>query len=434
MTDSTKEYKRYRGILFSKEDVFKITKLNRFDRPSMIYAYTVIKNFYTNIGLPPREIASSYNVSVQLINKIIKNPTRVSGIAEEASSESIGRSNRVSLLSKCIGATTLSKLQNNFEYSDEEIDVLLRKMYLLWHEAGTLYSLSERLGISSSTKVSTLISFIRNSGVIKDFRTPKRKISDEQKKRILETKELYDELLNLSSVAKRLGITRERVRQILEKGNDYGLIEYKSSYIKRFDEVANRFAKEDLERLLVQYGSIKKLLPHIRNEFDIKIPENYIINLFKIYNIDRDYLVLQHRKNKCYLEYEEMIQELGYHPTTTVMQDRPKWRALGSRTSRIWGCMDNFRKEFGIPIPSKGNPKFREHLAEFRERRAEIKRVKLERIVEYIDQNSPTNFRDICQNLEIKESPLYQYLKELRDHDLIDWMNHRGKIVYFRKS
>jgi hypothetical protein len=87
-----------------------------------------------------------------------------------------------------------------------------------------------------------------------------------------------------------------------------------------------------------------------------------------------------------------------------------------------------------FPQKQGKNPKIREQLAEFRERRVEIKRAKLERIVEYIDQNSPTNFRDIYQSLEIKESPLYQYLKILRDGDLIDWMNHKGKIIYFRKS
>jgi len=332
-----------------------------------------------------------------------------------------------------IGKTTFEKILRKYSCSYDELETLLKKIYKLWHKFGTNYSLAKEIGISPM-KVTLLTNFVKEKKIIKDFKTPRRNLTEEQKEKILETKKLYDELFNLSSVAKRLGITRERVRQILEKGNDYGIIEYKPSYLKRFDEIAKKFSKKELEELFVEFGSTSSLVPYLKNKLDIKVTKEYLKNLFKIYNIDCDYLSLQHKKKRCFLEYNEMIQELGYHPTTTIMAERLKWRALWYRISRLWGCMDNFRKEFGIPIPSKGNPRFRELMAEARKKRVGRKIEKLEKIVEYINNNSPTNFREISQNLDIKESPLYEYLKELRERNLIDWMNHKGRLLYFRKS
>jgi Mn-dependent DtxR family transcriptional regulator len=336
-----------------------------------------------------------------------------------------------------LGKTTFEKLLRKTKCTDGEIEDLLKRIYSLWHELGTYYSLAKELEISPP-KVTLLMNFIKEYKIIRNFHVPRRILTEEQKEKIFEAKKLYDELLNLSLVSKQLGITRERVRQILEKGNDYGIIEYKPPYLKRFDEIAKRFNKKDLEDMFVELGSIKKLIPYMKNELDIKLTEEQCRHVFKIYNIDCDYLSLQHRKKRCYLEYNEMIQELGFHPTTTIMSKRPKWRALWSRTSKLWGCMDNFRKEFGIPIPQKGSPTFKEDMLEGRqERLKELRRIKSEKIqalLEYINTNSPVSRKQIEHALHLKKATVEIYMKELIDKNKVDWMWDGKRYQYFRKS
>jgi hypothetical protein len=58
-------------------------------------------------------------------------------------------------------------------------------------------------------------------------------------------------------VAIKLGLTRERIRQILVKGNEYGLIDYQASAIRRFDELSNKIQKRELENLIMTSGLLE---------------------------------------------------------------------------------------------------------------------------------------------------------------------------------
>lgn len=420
----------YRGIIFNKENLEKITGTKSLKDYNIKFAVRLVERLYEK-NFSTQEIEKLFGVSKHLINKILRRKYRKPETWPDLKNRILEK--KVELahsLENRIGKAIFCKLLNNFNLQKKDVEVLLNKIYELWQKVGTFQVLAIELGISG-TEASQIIHFIKENEIIEKFEIPKRTLTEQQKRQIIKTKELYDELKTLSRVGRRLGLTRERVRQILERGNNYGLIEYEPSPLKRFDEITEKITKEKLMELLIEHGSKNKVLSNLKNE--LKISMGYLNVLIKLYDIDFEDLVLQNRKNKCLSEYEEMRQELGDHPTTTIMAKNPKWRSIWARVSKIWGTMDNFRKEFGIPIPGKGNPQFREIVRETTEKRSKIKEEKLRKIIEFINQNSPTNFREMRQNLDILDSPLYRYLKILRDDDRVDWNYYRGKIRYYKK-
>ena len=255
-------------------------------------------------------------------------------------------------LKNYLGKRDIYKLFNTYKPSRESIDRFLKKTYRLYHKLGNYHSVAIKLNISIN-KTHNIFKCIQDNNIIKGFKRPLR---NNTKKRILKINKLYNELGSLPAVAKLSGSSREWIRQILEKGNSYGTIVYKPHYLKRFDELAKEISKKDLENLLYKLGSIRKVCRYLREKNNIS---SYMINkLMKLYDIDTNYIKCLSKKKKIHCKYEEVVQELGFHITTTIMNNRPQLRALYAKILRIWGTIDNFRKEYGITIPAKGNPRF----------------------------------------------------------------------------
>jgi len=263
-----------------------------------------------------------------------------------------------------------------------------------------------------------------------------RQLSEKQKKKIIEVKRIYDELGTLEKVGEHLGITRERVRQILKKGDERKIIRYKPTYIKGFDDIANKLKKENLEKYLVDIGSLTKVVSILKEKYEVK--GVYIEKLIEFYDIDCKDLILQHRINKCILGYNEMVLEIGYHPTTTEMGKKRKWRALWHNIDRHWGSIDNFRKEFGIPIPGKGNPNIVEDTKQGRDtylkEATKLKQENLERIQQFVSDNKSVTKRQIQEFFNFKSATLDKYLKELLTEEKINRNFDGKKYLYLIKN
>ena len=65
------KYKRYKGILFSNKDIYKITKIDSLENHIIKFAYRFIRHLYASSKLSAQEIADLYEVNIHLINIIL---------------------------------------------------------------------------------------------------------------------------------------------------------------------------------------------------------------------------------------------------------------------------------------------------------------------------------------------------------------------------
>jgi AraC-like DNA-binding protein len=174
--------------------------------------------------------------------------------------------------------------------------------------------------------------------------------------------QLYQELGTLAAVGKKIGVTRERVRQLLEKGTKLGLFEYKP-----FD-----YPYVAKEKILADY---KDQLSLGRVSKVNAITSTYLRKLLTAYGITEEKLRslwIEGQKAKCRRQYNVIQNQLGHHPTTTELQNSKSWRYLSIKITRLWGSIDSFRDELDIPRPPKGSPTFNQDTQRWREERQRL--------------------------------------------------------------
>ena len=407
--------KRYKNIVFKKDTILKITGSYSLEVQNINFAILMINRLY-QIGFPCSSISGLFGIGEFKVREIIS-------LQKLATQESMF----IHPLKNYLGKRAIYELFNTYKPSRESIDRFLKKTYRLYQKLGNYESVANKLNISIN-KTHKIFKCIKESNIIKNFKRP---LKNNTKNYIIYINKLYNELGCLTEVAKKLGLSRERIRQILEKGDSYGIINYKAPVVKRFDELSKEISKKDLEYLLIKLGSKGRVYRYLKEKYNVGF--ELIKKLIELYEIDINDINISLKRNEILRNYKEIVQELGYHPTTTIMKTRPKWRALWARIQRIWGTMDNFRKEYGIPIPAKGNPRFREISKNKVEALKFIKSERMQKIIKFIEKNSPTNSKQICQQFNLGNSSICAYLKELRERSKIGYNFDGQKYIYFAK-
>lgn len=173
--------------------------------------------------------------------------------------------------------------------------------------------------------------------------------------RLKEIKKVYEKCLTLQKTGDELGITRERVRQLLKKGEQIGLYTYLNTWKrkkKKLRELTKKYNKNILLNVIKDiYGCNK-----ICKELDLKKHElKYLLNYYAIdYS---EYCKLMSMK-KYIREYSQIVENIGHHPSTTEMNKRKDWRSVWAGIDRYWGDMETFRRDYGIEKPKhKLNPR-----------------------------------------------------------------------------
>jgi len=124
----------------------------------------------------------------------------------------------------------LAKITGSSEITKENEEKAIMKLYDLYLEFGTFKKVSERLGLKA-TLVSRILDYGKNKKLIPNLEKRQAelpdksllKLSNDKKEKILMIRRLYDELGTLEAVAQRVGLTRQRVHQILLDGKIFGL-------------------------------------------------------------------------------------------------------------------------------------------------------------------------------------------------------------------
>jgi hypothetical protein len=238
-------------------------------------------------------------------------------------------------------------------------------------------------------------------------------LSESQKQRLIEIKNLYDQCGTLEETAKKLGLTRERVRQLLEKGQKKKLFNYETTRVKKFKDLISKISKEDLE-IDIKNGITR---PEIYGKYDID--EHCYQRLIKYYKIDTQDFQNEYRYKKYLNRYSDIVNELGHHPSTTEMQreKRRNWRATYVAITRLWGNMDKFRQTYGIEKPDHTlHPNTIIGFRKGRETRQTIKKEKIENIKNFIANHKVVTFKMTIEEFGYSVMSTSSYLQILLEN------------------
>ncbi|MBU4467311.1 MAG: hypothetical protein KKC39_01010 [Candidatus Omnitrophica bacterium] len=271
-------------------------------------------------GLNKKEISNRLGISIYYLDKIISGRTRKSKKV----------TSRLKIMTKTIGMQIVRRIREGVSLGEiaQENEITIPYIH-------KILSKLKKKNIIETTDIVKLkgLTFAKTS-------------------RLLEVKRLYDELGTLESVAKKINITRERVRQLLQKGVKNKLFTYKPH--TDAEDLSKEISKEQIVKELVLYGNYNNL------RANYGLSNSAIYKLLEFYLIDAVYIKRLRRHKRDLMQYQSIVDFLGHHPTTTELSKKKEWRALWHRIYHRWGCIDNFRKEYGIPIPKKGYSEFRE--------------------------------------------------------------------------
>jgi len=167
--------------------------------------------------------------------------------------------------------------------------------------------------------------------------------------RLMEVYSLYEKEKSLRTVGKKLDLSFERVRQLLEKGSAIGLFQYKPPKAPLLSR----------EKILKDY---KKFLNRSRVAKANHISVNYLSKLIEQYQITDEELEtirMEGQKAQCIKRYDAVARKLGHHPTTTELHRSKAARSLAFKIRRSWGTLEAFRKEReiipGHPVEKSGD-------------------------------------------------------------------------------
>jgi hypothetical protein len=208
----------------------------------------------------------------------------------------------------------------------------------------------------------------------------------------------------LECVANKMGLTRERIRQILIKGTRLGLFNYTG---REYHYVDKSKLIEDYEKYL-SLSTVAKING---------MTTSYLKRTLTAYKITEQYLQtlrITSMKNECIEFYRKIEKELGHSPTTTELQYKPKWRYLSMKISRLWGSIDTFREELQIPKPIRKFPEATRKWQENHRHIAFIVRMqKLDQIRDCLIKAGPLSCTEIACECHIKLPAALRFLNLL---------------------
>ena len=245
---------------------------------------------------------------------------------------------------------------------------------------------------------------------------------------------LYKEHGTLEKVGKEVGLTRERIRQILVRGNKCRLFEYP---IKK-DLISYSF-------LIEYYKNKEELLNDLSDCFKkdemleaLSIDKTNFNKLLEYFNLTLNDIVIYSKKKKLKIEYDKYVEKIRHHPTTTEMREDKKIRNIWIKITRYWGSMANFRQEFGYPFIKQGNPKLQENIREWQQQRSALailrKKSYMKIILKNLSEKGVLNKKYLARECDISEQDCLSILNLMIKRGEIVRLKRGAKTVYMIKE
>lgn len=163
----------------------------------------------------------------------------------------------------------------------------------------------------------------------------------------------YIDLGTLERVAYKHGITRQRVSQLLRVGNNKNLFIHLS---KKLRSLTIDQEKEFIN--LIDFGIFTKI-EFYRHNTCKSVSWNDFSKYMKTHNITKKSQKgnkedsINVNENRWVRAYEEIVQNLGFHPSTKIMQHDRKMRSVYLGLMRKYGSFINFRTTYNIEGKNK---------------------------------------------------------------------------------
>lgn len=172
-------------------------------------------------------------------------------------------------------------------------------------------------------------------------------------KRIKKIYEVYKKTYSKMETGKVLGISGERVRQLLQRGHDEGLFKLLPPDTLRLSGLFKKIDKFDLIRTIETARTKDEIL----SKYAIKL--NEFNRLLKCFGLSFSGLNESAGITRCLSDYFRIFNILGHHPSTTEFQSNKTWRPAYMRICFRWGTLDKFRKIYGFPKPRRKKMEYR---------------------------------------------------------------------------
>ncbi len=245
--------------------------------------------------------------------------------------------------------------------------------------------------------------------------------------RLIKVKELYDKYGTLQLVANELGLTRERVRQLLKNGQKRRLYRYELTREKKLKSLVAQVSKDNLIKVM----SFTNKLDKICSQLEISEKQFYI--LIRHYNINTYDVATISRRKRAIQEYMRIVELLGHHPTTTELIRIPKWRALWVRIDRYWGSIESFRKDYGIDKPKQYiHPNTQIAWTKAIESNKKRKKEKLDKVYDYFLVHNIATIWDVVRALGYTRVSTSNYFKNLLEEGKITRVG-KGTLTKYKK-
>ncbi len=216
-----------------------------------------------------------------------------------------------------------------------------------------LLEVASKLGVSPSTirkiiegrPISKYIEVKVHSALRSDIQLSTEPGKPSAVDKMIEINRLYRESGTLKAVGEKIGLSRERVRQLLTKGSQIGLFEYRPGKQSAIPK----------EKILSDYKKFLKLNV-VAKENNISLP--YLHRLRMTYKIKGKELAAVRAaswRQKCIESYNAIAQEVGHYPTTTELQRMRKGRYLQTKIRKLWGSFSAFRRAYKVPNPGQSS-------------------------------------------------------------------------------
>lgn len=165
--------------------------------------------------------------------------------------------------------------------------------------------------------------------------------------RFLEVYHRYQDAGTLRAAGRATGLSYERVRQLLVKGANLGLFEYRPSQSPLITK----------EKVLSDYQKYLKLAAVAKANSISRAHLHWLISFYQITGKSLAAIRIRGRQHQCIDAYISIAQEIGRYPTTTDLQWLKSGTYLQIKIKRLWGSFQAFREALGIPPPMRRLPK-----------------------------------------------------------------------------